>query len=62
MFEIPSRHEHCVELLLHLWVPCLSVFQDFADKVYWLLFHFRVNFWPFNGNDSAHNCVGGCHI
>jgi hypothetical protein len=62
MLELPHHHEDCVKQLLNLWVSCLSVLQDFANKVYSLLFDFRVGFWPFYGDNSADNYVGGCHI
>jgi hypothetical protein len=34
MLELPGHHEDHVEKLLNLWVPCLSVFQEFTDKVH----------------------------
>jgi hypothetical protein len=38
VLQLPGRHECCVEQLLHLWVSCLSVFENFTNEVYWLLF------------------------
>jgi hypothetical protein len=34
-------HENCVEQLLLLRVPYLSILEDLADKVHWLLLDFH---------------------
>jgi hypothetical protein len=62
VFELPGRHKDCIEQLLNLRVPCLSVLQDLADKVHMLLFDFRRGFRPFNDDDCTHNDVGSCNI
>jgi hypothetical protein len=62
VFELPGRHKDCVEQLLNLRVPCLSVLQDLTDKVHGLLFDFRRDFRPFNDDNSADNCVSRCNI
>jgi hypothetical protein len=60
VLELPSRHEDCVEQLLNLRIPCLSVIQDLTDKVDVLLFDFCHGFWPFNDNDGADYYISGC--
>jgi hypothetical protein len=62
MLQLPGHHEYYAERLLHLWVSFLSVFQNFTNKVYWLLFYFCVTFWPFNDGNCTNECVGGCDI
>jgi hypothetical protein len=49
VLELSSRHEDYIEKLLYLWVPCLSIFQDLANKVHWLFLDFSSSPWPFNG-------------
>jgi hypothetical protein len=62
VLKLPGRHKDCIEPLLNLRVPCLDILQDLTDKVQGLLFEFRVGFRPFNGNNSADNCVDSCHV
>jgi hypothetical protein len=62
MLQHPGHHENYVEQLLHLWIPCLCVFQNFTDKVYQLLLDFSVGLWPFNGDNRNDDCVGGYYI
>jgi hypothetical protein len=62
MLQLPGHHEYCVEQFLHLWISCLSILQDHADKIHELLFDFRHSFCPFNGDDCADHSVGSCHI
>jgi hypothetical protein len=44
VLELPDRHKDCVEQLLNLRVPCLSILQDLADEVHGLLFGIRRGF------------------
>jgi hypothetical protein len=62
VLELSVHYKDFVEQLLNLRVPCLSIFQDFADKVHGLLFDFRRDFRPFNGDNCADNCVGSCNV
>jgi hypothetical protein len=38
----------------------LSILKDLTDKVHMLLLDFHGGFWPFNDNDGANYCIGGC--
>jgi hypothetical protein len=58
MLQLPSHHEYRIEHILHMWVSCICIFQNFTNEVYRLLFYFCVSFLPFNDDD----CVGGCDI
>jgi hypothetical protein len=40
MLQLPGRDKDYVEQILHLWIPCLSIFWDLADKVHGLLLDF----------------------
>jgi hypothetical protein len=62
MLQLPGRYEYCVELFLYLWIPYLSVLQDFTDKVHKLLLDLRYYLWPFNGDDCADHNVSSRHI
>jgi hypothetical protein len=62
MLELPSRRKDCVEQLLDLRVPCLSILQDLVDKVHGLLLDFHRGFGPFHGDDGVDNYVGGCNV
>jgi hypothetical protein len=62
VFELPGYHKDCIEQLLNLRVPCLSVLQDLADKVQMLLFDIRRGFRPFNDDNCTDNGVGSCNI
>jgi hypothetical protein len=62
VLQLPSHHENCVEQLLHLRVLCLSILEDFADKVHMFLLDLYRGFRPFNDDDCANHGVGGCHI
>jgi hypothetical protein len=62
VLELPGHHQDCVEQLLDLRVPHLSVLQDLADKVHGLLFNFCRGFRPFNDDDCTDNGVGSCNI
>jgi hypothetical protein len=62
MLQLPGRHEYCVEQLLHLWIPYLSVLQDFTNKVHMLLLDLRYRLWLFNSDDCANHNVGSRHI
>jgi hypothetical protein len=62
VLELPSHHEDCVEYLMYLRVPCLSILKDLADKVHRLLLDFHRGFWSFNGNDRADYCIGGYNV
>jgi hypothetical protein len=62
VLELPGHHKNCVEYLLNLRVPCLSVLRDLADKVHGLLLDFRCGFMPFNDDNCADNCVGSCDV
>jgi hypothetical protein len=62
MLRLPGRHEYYIEQLLHLWIPYLSVLQDFTDKVHRLLLDLCYHPWPFNGDDCADHDVSSCHI
>jgi hypothetical protein len=53
MLQLFGRHEYCVEQFLHMWIPYLSILQNFADKVHGVLFDLCYRLWPFNGNDCA---------
>jgi hypothetical protein len=59
---LSGHHEYCVEQFLHLWIPCLSILQDLADKLHEMLLVFRYSFWPFNDDDCADPSVGSHHI
>jgi hypothetical protein len=62
VLELPDYHKDCIEQLLNLRVPYLSVLQDLADKLHGLLFDFHRGFRSFNGDNCADNCVGSCNI
>jgi hypothetical protein len=62
MFQLPGRHEYCVEQFLHLWIPYLSVNQDFTDELHGLLLDLRYCLWLFNGDDCADHYVGSRHV
>jgi hypothetical protein len=62
VLEFPGRHKNCIEQLLNLRVPCLSVLQDFTDKVHMLLFDFRRGFRLFNGDDCTNKGLGSYNI
>jgi hypothetical protein len=62
MLELPGRHKDCIEQLLNLRVPYLSIFQDLADKVHRLLFYFHHCFRSFNGDDCTDYGVGSYNI
>jgi hypothetical protein len=62
VLELPECHKNRIEQLLNLWVPCLSILQDLADKVHMLLFGFRRGFRPFNGDVYIDNSVGSYNI
>jgi hypothetical protein len=62
MLELSGHHKDCIEQLLNLRVPSLSVLQDLADKIHKLLFNFRCSFRPFNGDDCTNNGVSSCNI
>jgi hypothetical protein len=58
VLELPSCNKDYIEQILNLRVPCLSILQDFADKVHKLLFDFHRGFRSFNRNNCADNCIG----
>jgi hypothetical protein len=62
MLQLPDRHEYCVEQFLHMWIPNLSVLQDFTAKVHGLLLDLRYRLWLFNGDDCADHNIGSRHI
>jgi hypothetical protein len=62
VLELPDHHENCVEQLLSLRVPCLSILQDLTNKIHGLLFDFCGGFWPFNDDNGADYCIGGCNV
>jgi hypothetical protein len=62
VLALSGHHKDCIEQLLNLRVPCLSVLHDLTDKVYMLLFDFYRGFWPFNGDDCTDNGVGSYNI
>jgi hypothetical protein len=62
MLELSDHHKDCVEQLLDLWVSCLTILQDLADKVHRLLLDFRRGFGSFNDNNGADNCIGGYNV
>jgi hypothetical protein len=62
VLELPGCHEDYIEELMNLQVPSLCVLQDLTDKVHRFLFSLCIGFWLLNGDNSADNCVSGCHI
>ena len=62
VLKLLGRHKDCIEQLLNLRVPYLSVLQDLTDKVHMLLFNFYHGFRPFNGDACTDNGVGSCNI
>jgi hypothetical protein len=62
MIQLPGCHEYCVEQFLHLWIPYLSVLQEFADEIHGLLLNLRYHLWPFNGDDYAGHSIGSRHV
>jgi hypothetical protein len=62
VLELSGCHKDCIEQLLNLRVPYLSVIQDLTDKVHMLLFDFCRGFKPFNGNDCMDNGVSSYNI
>jgi hypothetical protein len=62
VLELPGCHKDCIEQLLNLRVPCLSILQDLTNKVHSLLFHFCRGFRAFNSDDCTNNNVGSCNI
>jgi hypothetical protein len=62
VLELPGCHKDCIEQLLNLRVPCLSVLQDHADKVHMLLFDFRRGRRTFNGDDCTNYYVDSCNV
>jgi hypothetical protein len=62
MLQLSGRHEYYVEQFLHLWIPYLSILQDFADKVHGLLLDLFYCLWPFNGDDCADHNIGSRHV
>jgi hypothetical protein len=62
MLELPGHHKDCVEQLLDLRVPYLSILQGLADNIHGLLLDFRRGFRSFNGDNGADNCVSGCNV
>jgi hypothetical protein len=62
VLELPGYHKDCIEQLLNLRVPCLSIIQDLADKVHRLLFDLRHDFRSLNGDNCADNYVGGSNV
>jgi hypothetical protein len=62
VLELPGCHKDCIDQLLKLRVPCLSILQDLTDKVHMLLFNFYHGFRPFNGDACTDNGVGSCKI
>jgi hypothetical protein len=61
VLQLPGHHEDCVEQLLNLQIPYLSVLKDLADKVHMLLLDFGSSPWLFNGDDGADYCISGYH-
>jgi hypothetical protein len=59
VLQLRGHHEDCVEQLLYLWVPCLSILKDLIDKIHRLLLDFHHGLWPFNYDDGTDNCMGG---
>jgi hypothetical protein len=62
VFELPGHYKDCIEQLLNLWVPYLSIPQDLIDKIHRLLFNFCRGFRPFNDDDYTDNSVGSYNI
>jgi hypothetical protein len=62
VLEVPGCHKDCIEQLLNLRVPCLSVLQDLTNKVHMLLFDFCRGFKPFNGDDCTDKYVDSYNI
>jgi hypothetical protein len=62
VLKLSCRHKDCVEQLLNMSVPCLSILQNLVDKVHGLMFDFHRGFRPFNGDNGADNRVSSCNV
>jgi hypothetical protein len=62
MLQLPGHHDYCVQQFLHLWVPCLSILLDLADKVHRLLLDFRCCLRPLHNDCCADYCIGHCYV
>jgi hypothetical protein len=62
LLQISSHHEDCVEQLLYLHVPCLSILKDLTDKIHRLLLNIHHGLWSFNCDDGADNYISGCDV